>query len=96
MTVKQLIPNVEAVDAIDDDAAINAIANLRYSLFYRNSRTLGTKELQSIQRPVRDNGYVDFRVTGRDVRLRIDVASATIQPFTLGAHLIDAVARGDR
>ena len=72
------------------------ISQLRYSLFYRNSRSLGTPELQSMQRPVRPDGYVDFRITGRDVRLRIDVANASVEPFTLGAHLIDSVPRGDR
>jgi hypothetical protein len=94
-TVKQLIPDVEAVEADDPVTIANAIANLRYSLFYRNSRSLGTAELQSTPVPVRSDGYVDFRTTGRDVRLRIDIGPV-IQPFTLGAHLIDAVPRGDR
>lgn len=96
MTVKQLMPDVEALDPTDANAAALAIANLRYSLFYRNTRSLGALELQSPPKPVRNDGYVDFRTTGRDVRLRLDVASTTIQPFTLGQHLIDAVARGDR
>ena len=96
MTVKQLLPDVEALDPTDDNAAASAIANLRYSLFYRNSRSLGAAEIRSPPVPVRSDGYVDFRVTGRDVRLRIDMASTSIQPFTLGQHLIDAVARGDR
>jgi hypothetical protein len=95
-TVKQLIPDVEAVDADDPASIASAIANLRYSLFYRNSRSLGAPELQSTPRAVRADGYVDFRQTGRDIRLRIDVASPVIQPFTLGQHLIDAVPRGDR
>ena len=95
-TVKQLLPDVEAVDATDPAAIANIIANLRYSLFYRNSRSLGAPELQSPLVPVRPDGYVDFRQTGRDIRLRIDVATPIIQPFTLGAHLIDAVPRGDR
>ena len=93
-TVKQLIPDIEAVDD-NPDVAAAAIGNLKYSIFYRNSRSLGAPELQSTPVPVRQDGYVDFRVTGRDVRLRIDVGP-TIQPFTLGAHLIDAVVRGDR
>lgn len=95
-TVKQLIPDVEAIDAADPTAIANAIANLRYSLFYRNSRSLGAPELQSILVPVRADGFVDFRATGRDIRLRIDMAGPVIQPFTLGQHLIDAVPRGDR
>lgn len=84
-TVKQMIPNVEG-----------DISNLRYSIFYRNSRSLGTAEQQSMLTPVRPDGYVDFRVTGRDIRLRIDVASSIVQPFTLGQHLFDVTARGDR
>jgi hypothetical protein len=96
ITVKQMIPDVEAVDASDPVSIANAIANLRYSLFYRNSRSLGSPELQSPQRPVRSDGYVDFRTTGRDIRLRLDMAGPIIQPFTLGRHLIDAVPRGDR
>jgi hypothetical protein len=95
VTVKQLIPDVEAVNATDSAVIANAIANLRYSLFYRNSRSLGAPELQSPLVPVRSDGYVDFRQTGRDVRLRIDVGPV-IQPFTLGQHLVDAVPRGDR
>jgi hypothetical protein len=85
ITVKQMLPDVEG-----------DIQNLRYSLFYRMSRSLGDPELQSIPRPVRPDGYVDLRTTGRDVRLRIDVASSIVQPFTLGAHLVDGVLRGDR
>jgi hypothetical protein len=95
-TVKQLIPDVEAVGATDPTAIANAISSLRYSLFYRRSRSLGDAELQSPLKPVRSDGYVDLRTTGRDIRLRIDVATPIIQPFTLGQHLIDAVPRGDR
>jgi len=95
-TVKQMIPDVEAVEATDPVAIANVIANLRYSIFYRNSRSLGAPELQSPLIPLRSDGYVDFRTTGRDVRLRIDVASAVVEPFTLGEHLIDSVPRGDR
>ena len=96
MSVKQLMPDVEALDPTDDNSAMQAISNLRYSLFYRNSRSLGAPELQSAPRAVRSDGYVDLRTTGRDIRLRIDMGSTTVLPFTLGQHLIDAVARGDR
>ena len=95
-TVKQLIPDVEAVDATDPVSIANALGNLRYSLFYRNSRSLGAPELQTPLIAPRADGYVDFRATGRDIRLRIDMATPVIQPFTLGQHLIDAVVRGDR
>ena len=87
---------VEALEATNPTAIANAIANLRYSLFYRNSRSLGAPELQTPLITPRPDGYVDFRATGRDLRLRIDVASSVIQSFTLGQHLIDAVPRGDR
>ncbi len=96
VTVKQMIPDIEALDATDDGAVASAIANLRYSLFYRNSRSLGAAEAQSPKIAVRSDGYVDFRTTGRDIRLRIDMAGTAIQPFTIGQHLIDMVQRGDR
>lgn len=84
-TIKQMIPDVEG-----------DIENLRYSIFYRNSRSLGLPEMQTVPRAVRSDGYVDFRTTGRDVRIRIDVATAIVENFTVGQHLIDAVPRGDR
>jgi hypothetical protein len=93
VTVKQVIPDVESVDPT---AVASVIANLRYSLFYRNSRSLGLQELQTPLITPRTDGYVDMRTTGRDIRLRIDMASAVVKPFTLGAHLIDMVVRGDR
>jgi hypothetical protein len=96
VTVKQMIPDVEAIDASDSTAIANIIANLRYSLFYRNSRSLGLPELQTPWITPRPDGYVDFRTTGRDIRLRLDVANAVVEPFTLGQHLIDSVPRGDR
>jgi hypothetical protein len=85
ITVKQMMPDV------DGDRE-----NLRYSLFYRNSRSKGDPELQSPLKTVRGDGYVDFRTTGRDIRLRIDVAATPVLAFTLGQHLVDAVPRGDR
>jgi hypothetical protein len=103
ITIKQMIPDIEAVNPADSNSAIDAITNLRYSLFYRNSRSLGVSEAQTAPRSVRSDGYVDFRTTGRDVRLKIemtDVGSGNKQhvalPFTLGQHLVDAVQRSDR
>lgn len=84
-TIKQMMPDIEG-----------DIANLRYSIFYRNSRSLGLPEMQTLPRAVRPDGYVDFRTTGRDVRIRIDVATPIVENFTVGQHLIDAVPRGDR
>jgi hypothetical protein len=85
ITIKQMQPDVEG-----------AIENLRYSLFYRNSRSTGAAEQQSAPRAVRDDGYVDFRTTGRDVRLKIEIASQPVLPVTVGQHLVDAVPRSDR
>jgi hypothetical protein len=96
VTVKQMIPDVKAVNAPDINSIAATIGNLRYSLFYRNSRSLGSSELQTPPRSVRTNGYVDFRTTGRDIRLKIELAGPKVLPFTIGQHLVDAVARGDR
>jgi hypothetical protein len=84
-TVKQMLPDVEG-----------DITNLLYSLFFRNSRSTGTPELQTVPRPVRPDGFVDLRTTGRDIRLRIALAGPQVLPVTVGQHLIDSVARGDR
>ena len=85
ITVKQMMPD------IDGDAS-----SLLYSLFYRNSRSLGVPEQQTTLRPVRSDGYVDFRTTGRDIRLKIEVGAPPVLDWTVGQHLVDAVARGDR
>jgi hypothetical protein len=99
-TVKQLIPDIEG-----------AVSNVMYSLFYRNSRSQGLVERRTPPRIVRPDGYVDFRTTGRDIRLRIDLAApagaiidrasnlasdGSVRPVTVGQHLIDSVPRGDR
>jgi hypothetical protein len=76
--------------------------NLLYSVFYRNSRSAGAPELQTAPQQVRGNGFVDFRVTARDIRLRIEVGAPPGQPrpgvthVSVGQHLVDSVARGDR
>jgi hypothetical protein len=85
ITVKQMMPD------IDGDAS-----GLLYSLFYRNSRSTGAPELQTTPRPVRSDGFVDFRTTGRDIRLKIEVATQPVLNWTVGQHLVDAVPRGDR
>ncbi len=100
ITIKQMIPDIEG-----------AITNVLYSLFYRNSRSAGLPELQTIPKAVRSDGYVDFRTTGRDMRIRIDLAAppgfvidpvnniqsdGSVKPVTVGQHLIDFVPRGDR
>ena len=99
-TVKQLIPDISG-----------AVANVLYSLFYRMSRSLGVDyngnvvvapEAQTPPKQVRPNGFVDFRVTGRDVRLKIEIGAPPgqprppVMPVTMGQCLIDSVPRGDR
>jgi hypothetical protein len=84
-TLKQMIPDIEG-----------DVSGIQYSLFYRNSRSSGEAEVQTPVKPVRPDGYVDFRTTGRDLRLRFQVAGPMVNNFTIGQHLIDSVPRGDR
>ena len=94
-TVKQMFPDIGG-----------DVNNLRYSLFYRMSRSVQldpngfpvlVQELQTTPRPVNaSNGFVDFRTTGRDIRMRIALAGPQVNPVTVGQLLIDAVVRGDR
>jgi hypothetical protein len=85
VTIKQLLPDIEG-----------NVDQLRYNLFYRNSRSTGTGEVATPLVKVRDNGYVDFRTTGRDIRLRLSVTGPNVFPFVVGQHQIDIVPRGDR
>jgi hypothetical protein len=94
-TVKQMIPDIGG-----------DVNNLRYSLIYRMSRSVMpdlngfpvlVEELQTTPRTVNtSNGYVDFRTTGRDMRLKIELAGPQVNPVTVGQHLVDSVNRGDR
>ena len=88
-TLKQVLPDIGG-----------DVNNLLYSAFYRMSRSVSNGQVVAEQQtpptPVRTDGYVDFRVTGRDVRLRIALAGPQVNPVTVGQHLIDAVPRGDR
>jgi hypothetical protein len=88
-TVKQMIPDVGG-----------AVSSLLYSLLYSMSRSMSNGqpviELQTTPKPVRSDGFLDLRATGRDIRLQIQVAGPSVLPVTVGQHLIDAVPRGDR
>ena len=86
ITLKQVIPDVRG-----------DMANLQFSFFTRNSRSLSDTAGQwSTPVPIRADGYVDARVTGRACRMKISTVTSTIQPFTLGEHLVDFAVRGDR
>jgi hypothetical protein len=92
-TFKQLIPNVEG-----------DITNLQFSFWYRKSRSISVPAppapvvdgLWTPPAPIRPNGYVDVRITGRDIRMRLSTINAIINSFTVGRHLVDVVPRGDR
>jgi hypothetical protein len=45
---------------------------------------------------LRPDGYLDVRVTGRGIRMKISTVGTDIQPFTVGQHLFDFAVRGDR
>jgi len=88
-TLKQMIPDIGG-----------DVNNLLYSLIYRMSRSVANgalaPEAQTAAKPVRSDGYIDFRTTARDLRLMIQLAGPAVNPVTVGQHLIDSVPRGDR
>ena len=92
-TVKQLLPDINSDDPNDVQAAI---ANIQYVLLYRNSRSIGAPEQATPPKLIRPDGFVDFRTTGRDIRLRFEVIGPTVPDFTVGQHQIDAAPRGGR
>jgi hypothetical protein len=102
-TVKQLIPD------IDGDAP-NVLYSLFYRMSRSvmpdptgalnadgTPKAVTVIEQQTVPRRVNtSNGFVDFRQTGRDIRMKIEIATTGVSPVTVGQHLIDAVPRGQR
>ena len=89
ITVKQMIPDV-----------VGDFANLNYQLAYSMSRSAASNEANdetwTDPKLARPDGYVDFRTTGRDIRLGINLVGPQVNPVTVGQCLIDAAPRGDR
>jgi hypothetical protein len=87
VTLKQVIPDLR-------DAAQAATVQFQFSS--QRTRSQGDAEQWTDPRPIRSDGYVDARVTGRDIRMRISCIGPQINKFTLGQHLVDFAVRGDR
>jgi hypothetical protein len=89
VTVKQMIPDVSG-----------DFSNLFYALAYNMTRSVASDQAdnETWTDPIaaRSDGYVDFRITGRDVRLGIGLNGPQVNPVTIGQCLIDSVPRGDR
>jgi len=84
-TLKQVLPDLKG-----------DFANVQFSFHTRMTRSIGDQGFWLPPVSIRPNGYVDARVTGRDIRMKISVAGNIINAFTVGQHQIDAVPRGDR
>jgi hypothetical protein len=85
MTVQHMIPDSEG-----------DIDSLSFLLYYTVDRSGKKPEYVSTPRKVRSNGFIDFRSTGRDFRLRVQTDGPTVPFFTLGNHEFIAVPRGLR
>lgn len=81
ITVKQLIPNISG-----DASAI------KFNCAVTQNR-VGNSEKYTPLRKIRENGYVDIRETGRDVRIRISMVDNK-NWGTVGPVLADIVPRG--
>jgi hypothetical protein len=81
----------QAIVDVDGDQT-----NLNYQIFYSLNRLSSTPENVTPPIAIRPDGYVDFRTTGRDMRLRLNVIGPAVNPFTIGQHLVDVAPRGDR
>lgn len=82
--MNQLLPDIEG--AVDD---------VRFSFRYRNDRSRAAEKV-SPQKAVRPNGFVDIRITGRDMRMVVESINPVMTPWTMGKTMIDAVPRGER
>lgn len=83
LTVKQLEPDVEG-----------SAEQLRFSLVYKQQFT-GDVEKQSPLRRIYA-GRVDFNVSARLFRLRVEQTLPQTEPWTLGDSRIDVVSRGPK
>lgn len=88
VTLKQVIPDIKG-----------DMPNVQFSFFTMMSRSLPGVAVAgkwSTPVPIRPDGYVDARVTGRAMRMKISMVGPRIMPFTVGQHLVDFAIRGDR
>ena len=98
ITVKQMIPDVEATD-ISDPTLMQLFAIIHTAIQPQSRGRRKSAEQQPKPISIRPDGYVDFRTTGRDIRLRIQIDPNHRRTSPAGDGwriLIDAVARGDR
>lgn len=84
-TLKQVIPDVAGDPT-----------NVQFAFFAGMSRSKGLVGGYGPPGPIRPDGYVDARVTGRDIRMQISTIGPGVTPFTVGQHLVDFAVRGDR
>jgi hypothetical protein len=90
-TIKQVMPDLRMPPG-------QALPNLQFQFYSKMSRSPGGMGnwSQPYQLRADGSGYVDVRVTGRALRMKISVASPPVTPFTVGQHLFDFAVRGDR
>ncbi|QIG66099.1 virion structural protein [Ochrobactrum phage vB_OspP_OH] len=87
-TVTQMVPD------IGND--VGSVDFVLYSSLQRSSMNSPAPEIKSQPRPVRPDGYVDFRQTGRDHRLRIQSRDNGVPNWTFGNCELTIVGRGTR
>ncbi len=86
-TLRSIVPDLEGDPS--------SIAFRVYKSMQRVRRADGgSPETLSTRRFVRSDGKVDFRETGRDLRLRVETTSVDGNDWTMGQNLVDLVARG--
>ena len=68
---------------------------LAFSMVVKNDRTDYTSQKSTTKRSVNENGWVDIRETGRDMRLRIDMVK-NLDWSTVGPVIFDIKKRGKK
>ena len=90
-TSRSVSPNLNGATRPNPNAAIDGIVPPNTVPV-----SIPTIEQQTPPRQVRPDGYVDFRITGRDIRMKIQLIGPPSNHVSVGQHLIDSVPRGDR
>lgn len=87
-TISQMVPDV--------GNNTESVAFVLFSSTQRSSENNQPIEAQSDPRPVRPDGYVDFRQTGRDHRLRVQSKQGFEPEWTFGNCELTVLGRGKR
>jgi hypothetical protein len=96
VTLKQVVPDIRIIEQRTVTGVTSTDPGVQFQFYARMSRSTGPPGVWGPPVQLRPDGFVDARVTGRDIRIKISMIGPAILPFTVGQHLVDYAVRGNR